>query len=372
MADNIETVNVEAPAQRPNRPPYAGLSPLQAGLLYGGAATAVAGPIGPLVGLLYGIAAKRQKDSFLDSQARYAQTLEGRRQALSDQIASEYENADSDEKRMLDHARRLQADGFLMLMSGDPAGERQLQDASDVVKGIISNDSAARKADEAAAMAVQRQLISQSAESYRREYQQTLDDHSTVQSRTARVFDLLSKPDFDTNKPFFKAIIGDLITEGMGMYRDTPDAWDAISNKVGGFSGVALDAVAGLMKSEDFKLSREDAYRIALNMRQFSDQQAQGKLTQLGSQTQQLQQLAHHTRSIPDDFSLGDYVTGGVKELKLLPVPPVAPTPANAAERAVSSITGRPYSEQPAGTQFRLRHPPPRRGARPVNGGVPY
>lgn len=364
MADDIETVNVEAPASKPARASYQGLSPLQAGLLYGGAASAVAGPIGPLVGLLYGIAAKRQKDSFLDSQARYAQVLEGRRQALSDQIASEYEQADPDEKRLLDHARRLQADGFQMLMSGDPNGEKQLQDASDVVKGIIGADSGARKADEAAAMAAQRQLIAQSATGYRNEYQQTLNDHDTIQSRTGRVFDLLSKPDFDTNKPFFKAIIGDLITEGMGMYRDTPDAWDAISNKVGGFSGIALDAVAGLMKSEDFKLSREDAYRIALNMRQFSDQQAQGKLTQLGSQTQQLEQLARHTRAIGDDFSLGDYVSGGVKELKLLPVPPVAPTPANAAERAVSSITGRP-SSQPAGTQFRLSRP--RRGARPVN-----
>lgn len=369
MADDIETVSVEAPAKRSRRPPFDGLSPLQAGLLYGGAASTVMGPAGLLVGLGAGILAQRQRKNFLDREAATVENIEGERQALLDQIATEYEGADPDERRLLDHARRVSADGYQRLMAGDPLGEKLLDQANAVILGIKNADSAARKADEAAALGFQRQLIGGAAESYRKEYQQALGDHDTIQHRTARVFDLLAQPDFDPNSPLNKAAIGDLIMDGMGMYRDTPDAWDAISRGAGAFSGIAGAAVEGLaafMKSEDFKIRREDYYRIALNLRQFADQQARSRMDQIGGQARELDSFARRTKSIADDYSLGDYISGGVDELRLLPVPKVAPTP-TVIDQARQVIGADTPTEQ-LGTRRLQSAPTTRKPTRPVNG----
>lgn len=147
------------------------------------------------------------------------------------------------------------------------------------------------------------------------------------------------------------------------MYRDTPDAWDAISKGAGAFSGIAaaaVDGLAGIMKSQDFKISREDVYRIALNLRQFSDQQAQSRLGQLGKQASSLDQYAKHTRTIAPEYSLGEYISGGVDKLELLPIPNVAPT-RSVIQQAQDAVRAPTPTQQ-------LRTRP---NLRPVNGG-PY
>lgn len=370
MADDIETVSVEAPQSRPRRPGYAGLSPLQAGLLYGGAASTVLGPLGPLIGLGFGIAAKRQRDSFLDREAKYTQDVQGRSDALQEQLDAEYEQADPDERRKLDTARRLRSDGYNAIMSGNPAGEEMLKQATAIILDIQGADSTQRKQDEAAAMTTQRQLIGDAAGDYRKQYQKTLDDNDLVAQRTGRVFDLLSQPGFDPNSPMGRAAVTELVLDGMGAYRDTPDAWDAISSGAGAFSGIAaagVDAVAKLFKSEDFKMKREDVYRLALNMRQFAEAQTKARMERLGGQTQQLQGLARQTRALPADFNLGEYVSGGVHELPLLPIPQAAADTGlvDQARNLVDTPT------EAIGTQRLSSGPTTRRRApRPVNGAV--
>lgn len=53
--DNMQQVSVQGAPDVAARKPYRGLSPLQAGLVYGGAASTVMGPLGLLVGLGAGI-----------------------------------------------------------------------------------------------------------------------------------------------------------------------------------------------------------------------------------------------------------------------------------------------------------------------------
>lgn len=346
MEDEI-FVDAPNPAFSSRKPP--GMSPLQTGLLYGGAASSVMGPAGILVGLGYGILSKRLREDWLDKETAFTENTRAEHQAFKDELDAELQVADPDEKRLLNHARRLASDGYFRLLSGDETGRKLIEQANAVSQGIMNADAQARKADEAAAMSVQRSLITTAAQAYRQEFQTNIQQFDEIETRATRVLDLVAQPDFDPNKPSNKAFLGELLSTGIGgFYKDAPDALDAVVQGstalekipiVGQYGPDIVGAVVTAVKSKDFKMTAEDYNRVALNMQQYARKHAEGKMGQLGQQAQQLDQFARKTRSIPDDYSLADYVSGGVKELRLLPTPKYDATPRPAPQTAAPPNT---------------------------------
>jgi len=179
-------------------------------------------------------------------------------------------------------------------------------------------------------------LIGKAANDYRQQYQAHVTDFETVDAQAQRIFDLTAQPDFDPNKPVFKNVLAELFSTSIGgFYRDAPDEMDAIAQSAGGLSslgkyGAAADSIiSGLttaIKSKDFKLTREDANRIAYNMRNVARKVTEQRMQRLAEQSSQLDGFAKKTKSMPDDYSILDYVSGGTKDLKLLPVPDMQPS----------------------------------------------
>jgi hypothetical protein len=336
MADEIESVTTSAPAQSPGaRPGFGGLSPLTTGLLYGGAATAVGGPLGLLVGLGFGLAQKRMRDSFLDREARYAANIRGEHATFNEEVTRELEVADPDEKRLLEHAKRLETNGWYRLQSGDESGREMIDQANLITRGIMQADQSQRKQEEAAQQQFQRGLIGTAANDYRSQYQQTMDQVETTDNQASRVLDLAAQPDFDPNAPFNKAAMAELLSTGIGgLFRDAPDAMDAVTQGASGLGALGapgaiiaagVEGISTFFKSKDFKISREDYNRIALNMKKYAEVLAKQRIGRLGEQSQQLEAFARQVGAIPADYSLGQYVSGGVKELRLNPVPQYQP-----------------------------------------------
>ena len=310
---------------------YKGLSPWKAALLYGGAASTVMGPLGLLVGGLAGITAKKMRDNYLDEQADFQSRMYAEQSNFNDEVASELDIADPDEARLLKHAK-MQADaGWQRLVSGDAGGRQMVDSANQMIADIINGDRQARKQEETATAEFQRGLIGTAAKDYRQQYQTHITDMETVDAQAARIFDLTSQGDFDPNKPVFKTVLAELFSTSIGgFYRDAPDALDGIAQGVGGLGalskyGNTIDAIANgvstFIKSEDFKLTREDANRIAYNMRNISKKITEQRMQRLAGQATQLDGFARKVKAMPDDYSILDYVSGGTDELKLLPVP---------------------------------------------------
>lgn len=355
MADEeIESVTTSAPAQNPGkRPGFGGMSPLSTGLLYGGAATAVGGPIGLLVGLGFGLAQKRMRDSFLDKEARYAANIRSEHDTFNEELNRELEVADPDEKRLLEHAKRLGTNGWYRLQAGDETGREMIEQANAITRGIMQSDYTQRKQEESAQQQFQRGLVGTAANDYRSQYQQTMEQVELTDNQASRVLDLAAQSDFDPNAPFNKAAMAELLSTGIGgLFRDAPDAMDAVTQGAQGLGALGapgaliaagVEGISTFFKSKDFKISREDYNRIALNMKKYGQLLGTQRITRLGEQAQQLEGFARQTGAIPADYSLGQYISGGVKELRLNPVPqyqpprdpiaPAAPT-RNAPRRA--------------------------------------
>lgn len=333
MADP-EEITVSAPTNPAYAKPYPGLSPLKAGLLYGGAASTVMGPLGLLVGTVAGIAAKKMRDNYLDRQSAYLRNVQGEHEEFSGDLAQENKIADPDEQRMLQVAKRMEADGWLRLRSGDGTGRDMIDQANTIMRGIIQGDISQRKQEESANAAFQRGLISTAATSMREEYQQNMAAFNEVDKQSSRVLDLVASKDFDPNKPFNKAILAELLSTGIGgFYKDSPDVLDAAregSSALGHIpvvGGAVQDIVGGIVtaiKANDFKLTPEDYNRVALNMKGFNEKYAQRKMDQLGGQARSLDAGAKQIGAIAPDYSLADYISGGA-ELQLTPVPKYTP-----------------------------------------------
>ncbi len=319
MAD--DEVKVTGQRQVPPSRKYPGLSPLEAGLTYGGAASTVMGPLGLLIGLGSGIVAKRMKKSWLDREARYNQMLANEHEDFSSEVNREIEIADPDEKRLLNHARRLEAEGWDRLMAGDETGRGMVEKANELARGIMNADIQARKQDQLSAMQMQRTLIQNSATAYRDEYQKNLSQFEDINAQADKVLKLAADANFDPNKPFNKAVMTDLLTVGVGgLYRDAPDVLGAIPI-VGEFLERGADAWTG-----KFELTREDYNRVALSMKQANEQVAGQRMQRLGDQAQKLDGFAQQSGATPQGYSLREYVTGDVDELQLTPVPKQQPT----------------------------------------------
>jgi hypothetical protein len=326
-------VSVTGKADVPTGKPYAGLSPLKAGLLYGGAASTVMGPLGILVGLGAGIEAKRMRDNYLDKQAREMRALGGESSSMLDEINSQKRTADPDQQRLLDHAKLLTANGWYRLQSGDETGRELLAQANTITQGIMQGNIDSHNRELEATHAFTRNLVGSAANDYRSQFQQNVEQATNIEQQAMRVLNLANEPGFDPNKPFNKAILADLLSYGVnGMYKDAPDVYDSVREGAGALSHIpivgdiakeGIGAIATYMKSKDFKVSVEDYNRIALNMKAFNTKYTAMKMQQLGGQATALDSWAQQQRITQQGFSLSDYVTGKVSDLKFAPAPQV-------------------------------------------------
>lgn len=317
-----EEVTVSSSTPTPRKARYPGLSPLKAGLLYGGAASTVMGPLGLLIGLGSGLVAGRMRKSWLDRQAAETENLRAEYQGTQQELDAEMRIADPDEKRLLEHAKRIANEGWKRLESGDPTGRQMIVQANELSRGIINADIQARKQEQASTAQFQRGLIQSSATAYREEYQKNLAQYEEINGLADRVLRLAADAGFDPNKPFNKAVMTDLLTVGVGgLYRDAPGLLGEIPI-VGAFLERGKDALEG-----KFDLTREDYNRIALNMKQANELVSEDRMVRLGEQSRQLDDFARKSGAIPQDYSLGEYVSGGTQELRFTEPPRATPTP---------------------------------------------
>lgn len=344
QAPAAQTIPVQAGGgQRGQRPPaYTGLSPLQAGLLYGGAASSVMGPLGILVGIGAGITAGRMRDNAVAAQSRFLSNMAGETAGINNEINNQMPVSDPDQQRMLEHARRVAEDGWNRLQTGDMTGRDMITQSNEVIRSIMAGDEANRTATAQANQAMHRGLITSAANDYRAQYQQNLAVYNSINEQTGKVFDLVNQKGFDPDKPFNKAILAEMLQTGVGgMYRDAPDMLDAIARgapglgaiigSIGGPMGMVggagigslIEGITTGIKSEKFKVTAEDYNRIAINMKDYATKFAQQKMQQLGTQSTNLDQYARSQGVVSGDYTLGDFVSGGIKELPLTPTPKV-------------------------------------------------
>jgi hypothetical protein len=318
----------------------AAFKPLQAGALYGGLAAAALGPVGLLVGLGAGILSKRLRKNFMDKETADLDNLRVEHQTIQDEIGAEMKIADPDEKRILGHAQALATNGWYKLAAGDDAGRAMIDRANELSLSVMTADRDARKQEQSAQANTQRGLITTATNDYRTQYQQTMQLGDQLNTQAARVLDLTAQKDFDPNKPFNKAILAELLSTGIGgFYKDSPDVLDAVTSgagaigsivgarggpagaAIGGEVGNIVGALTGALKAKDFVVTREDYNRIAFNMRKVTQQYGGQRMNTLAQQAESLNSFAQQVGAIPQDYHLGEYVSGGVKELKMLPAP---------------------------------------------------
>lgn len=361
MADeNVEEVTTTGPRGEsfPRAQPR-GLSPLATGLLYGGGAAAIAGPVGLLAGLFHGILSKRNRDSYLDSVARESYNSRIRFEGINDQIKQELQIADPDEARLLRSAQQQAEQGWRILQSGDPSGRELIEQAYATTQGIMNADIQARKAEQASQFNAQRGLITSAAPTLRDQYSTVINNARQVDSISQRVLSLTADPDFDPNKPFNRAVLAEMISVGGGMFRDNPEGfWAGLAaGGAGTIVGSIAQGVDVLLDTEKFKITREDFNRLAINARKVTQQYGQQRLQEISQQAAGLDNWARSVGAIPSDYSLRDYVSGGVSELQ------VAPAAAVPSVRPLGNNQPVPRQEEPTWQPRRSQGPP--RRARP-------
>lgn len=319
---------------------FGALSPLQATLLYGGLASTVLGPLGLLVGAGAGILSNRLKKNFLDREAADAASTRSEYKGVMNELDKELAIADPEERRLLTHAQRIATEGWYRLQSGDESGRAMVEQANAMSRGIMTADRDARKQEASAQAGFQRGLIGNAANDYRQQYLANISQVEDLDKQATRVLSLTADPNFDPNKPFNKAILAEMLSTGIsGMYRDSPDVLDALTQGAGGIGailgaargpagaavgnelGTIIGAITGGIKSKDFQVSREEYNRVAMNLKRTAQQYGQQRMQRLSTQARDLDTFARSTGAIPQDYSLGDYISGGVKELRLTPVP---------------------------------------------------
>lgn len=354
MAEDIEEIEVGAPAvgSQIKKPPSAWKVGL-VGLLGGG----------PLVGLGLGIAQHFRNKNYLEHAAEQQQINRHARDDLQGLIRRETAIADDDEKRLLDYANGRVAEGYERIASGDSSGYAMIQEAQSTIKDIMVKDRDARKDELKAQSDQQRELVSTAAKGLRNEYQATTDAFNAINHTSQKVLALVADKNFDPNKPTNKAMLGELLSMGAMMFKDTPDMIEGLAEGVSALNGQVggiVGGIATIMKSEDFKMSPEDYNRLALNAQKYAKVYATQKLEQLGSQAGSMDTIAKRLGVIPQDYSLGNYISGGEKELRMTPNPvftggyeddDYAPSKPEQGERTSAPTKKLKYAPGPLGMQ---------------------
>jgi hypothetical protein len=310
MADDIPEVTVSGQTPVLKKPPSA----WKVGLLY-----SLVG--GPFAGVAAGIIQHSRNKSALEKEAAY----QDERTSLDSTINSELAIGDDDEKRMLKYAKGLRVTAFEQMAAGNrQAGEQLLTHARELVENIMTGDIQQRKKEESQKNDFQRGLIGDAAKGYRQEYQNSVDAFNAIDHQSLKVLDLVSQKNFDPNNPLNKAHLAELISMGGMMFKDTPDLAEGIAQSIGSINGIAggiAGGIATMLKSENFKTTPEMYNTIALNMQKYAKILAERKTGQLGDQAKQLDMWGKKLGVIPEDYSLGDYISGGEKELRMTPNP---------------------------------------------------
>lgn len=339
MADDIERVEVSTQRNAKKIPPtFDGLSPVQTGLLFGGAAASVGGPVGILVGLGTGIAQHIKQKGYLARQAAYLENLDGEYSSASEHINNEVEIADPDEKRMLAIGQRMLRDGYDRMRSGDQSGQELWDKGNAIVQGVVQGDISQRKQQESENASMQRSLVQTGATALRSEYQQNVSAYETSTEAANKLLQLTAQKDFDPNKPFYKAALTGLLADSVNsFYKDSPSVLGELTSGVGGALGSvphpaaigagALVALLGnVMNAKEFEVSREDYNRIAMNSLSVAKRMTETRMTRLQQQGQVLEMFGKRNGVFSADYALGDYVTGGTDSLPILPTPTIATT----------------------------------------------
>lgn len=322
MADDEVTVESKTPTRKSDG--YRGLSPLTAALAYGGVASAAMGPLGLLVGIGAGITAKRVKDNYLDRQANYNAEYAGQQ----DELDSEIRIADPDEKRILEHSKRIASEGWNRLASGDQTGKDMIAQANEIARSVMQGDIANRKQKESEQASFQRQLIGTAANDYRTQHQENLKKYEEIDKQVTQVLNLVATPGFDPNKPFNKAVLADLISVGVnGLSKNDPDGFLESMPLAG-------PIIRGIYNDEKYNLTGEDFNRVALEMKKSNEIYSENTMSRLGEQARSLDDFAKQVGAIPGDYSLGSYITGDTQELRFTAVPKyTAPVPLSNGQR---------------------------------------
>lgn len=365
MADEEVTVTSDRSKPYP-RAKSGGLSPLKAGLLYGAGGAAIGGPIGLLAGLFAGIVSKRQEESYLDRVARDTYNSRIRFEGVNDQIQQELQIADPDEARLLRSAQQQAAHGWQILQSGDPTGRDLIEQSYATIQGIMNADIQARKSEQAAQFNTQRGLITSAAPALRDQYSQVISLARDTDSRAQRILELVADPSFDPDKPFSKSVLTELVSSSLGgMFKEDPNGLlNGLSElgSTGSEIGSIVGAIARLGKSvadtDEFKISREEYNRIALNIREVTRQYGMKRLQEIEQQAGGLDAWARQVGAIPENYSLRDYVSGGVRELQVAPemrVPVVKPTELPNVEQTSSNRSTPAWTPRSSGPTRRSR-----------------
>lgn len=332
----VEEVTVSDERERPySRAGAPGLSPLQAGIMYGAGGAAIGGPIGLLAGLFAGVVAKRGRENYLDRVSRDTYNTRVKFQGVQDEIKSELEIADPDEARLLRNAQRLSSEGWQLVQSGDPSGKDLIDQANATIQGIMQGDIQARKADEAARFNTQRGLITNAATAFRDQYSTIIGQAREVDARAQRVLTLVADKNFDPDKPFSKSLLTELVSSSLGgMFKDDPNGLlnglaglGASGSSVGSIIGAIAQVGKKIADQDDFKITREEYNRVALNMREVTKQYAEQRLGELRQQADGLNNFSKQVGVIPQDYNLSDYVSGGITDLQIAPARPVPNLP---------------------------------------------
>lgn len=364
MADEVEEVTSSSPRSQPYeraRPP--GLSPLVTGLLYGGAGAAIGGPIGLLAGLFQGIVSQRNRESYLDSAARASYNSRIRFDGINDQIKQELQVADPDEARLLRSAQQQAEQGWQILQSGDPSGRDLIEQAYATTQGIMNADIQARKAEQASQFNTQRGFITSAAPALRDQYSTLINQVRDTDSRAERILQLVADPSFDPDKPFSKSVLTELVSSSLGgMFKEDPNGLlnglaelGSGGSEVGTIIATLARAGKAVADTDEFKISREEYNRVALNIRQVARQYGQQRLQEISQQAAGLDDWGRRIGAIPSDYSLRDYVSGGVKDLQ------IAPAVAVPNVRPLTSNQPMPNRQEETSWQPRMSSGPPRR-----------
>lgn len=363
----VEEVTVSDEYEKPySQPKVPGMSPLQAGLLYGAGGLAVAGPIGLLAGLAAGVVAKRGRENYLDKVSRDIYNTRARYQGVSDEIKSELEIADPDEARLLRSAQRTATEGWKLLQSGDETGRTLIEQSNETIRGIMNADIQARKSEQAAQFNSQRSLISSAATAFRDQYSSTINNVRDIDARAQRILSLVADPNFDPDKPFSKSVLTELVSSSLGgLYKDDPNgllnglaAMGQSGTEVGALVGTLAQFGKKLADSDDFKITREEYNRVALNIREAAKSYGSQRLGELRKQSEGLNAFGQKVGAIPQDYNLADYVSGGIQDLSLAPAAEVPKVPTSNVRASQTKQVQTPWQSKRSTGPTTRRNPP--------------
>lgn len=342
MADETEDMaEIEVSANKVGTKPRKQRSAWKAALM--------GAPGGPLTMLGFGLAQHFRNKSELEREAEMQVINRNERESLKGMLDSEYAIADDDEKRLLAMAQERVGHGYELIAAGDKRGYEMIEKARGIIEGLIGGDIAARKQEEAATRSFQREMVGSAAKGYQKEYQATIDNLNNIDHQSTKILDLVASPDFDPNKPINKAHLAELLSMGGLMFKDTPDMMDGLTQGVSSLNGIAggvLGGIATMLKSQDFKVSSADYNRLALNAQRYARIFADRKMTQLGDQGQQLDAWGKKVGVLPQDYSLSNYISGGEKEIRMLPNPTGPGYKPSAADIARENLLRETATEQ--------------------------